>query len=258
MFNSRHFQVCAVLVHESSEDLIGPHAITRTQITKPLRNGGRPKQKVKPWGGFEDWSASIREPLIWLGMTDPCETRAAVVVDDPQRQDSLAALCALHEEFEDNEFTAKRIIRRCKSAMLRSALECVAIGRHGEIDAVRLGWWLRRLGSLSTPTDSDCPRFRFTFQTELEVACTVYLVLRARKRRPSLYGRAVVRAFTIQFAQSVGVRLESGKEQEPLKRGKDQRSTRLLQMTQRASSYMKNREMLKSAQPLCQGSALTN
>ena len=92
----------------------------------------------------------------------------------------------------------------------------------------------------------------FTFRTELEVACTVYLVLRARKRRPSLYGRAVVRAFTIHFAQSVGVRLESGEEQEQFKWGKDQRSTRLLQMTQSASSYMKNREMLKSAQPLCQ------
>jgi len=40
--------------------------------------------------------------------------------------------------------------------------------------------------------------------------------------------------------------------------GEEQRETNLLQMIQIASSCMKNREMLKSVQPLCQGSAPTN
>lgn len=30
------------------------------------------------FGGFEEWSYRIREPLIWLGWTDPCETLAEV------------------------------------------------------------------------------------------------------------------------------------------------------------------------------------
>jgi putative DNA primase/helicase len=113
-------------------------------ILRAYQVAGRPKQGVKPWGGFEEWSVSIREPLIWLGMADPCDTRAAVAADDPERQNSLAAIRALYEEFKDSEFTAKRIIRHCKSAKLRTAVECVAIGRHGEIDASHLGWWLRR------------------------------------------------------------------------------------------------------------------
>lgn len=113
-------------------------------ILRAYHVAGRPRQHVKPWGGFEDWSASIREPLVWLGMADPCETRTAVQADDPEREESLTALRALNEKFGNDEFTAKRIIRHCKSAKLRTALECVAVGRHQEIDAVRLGWWLRR------------------------------------------------------------------------------------------------------------------
>ena len=26
-----------------------------------------------PIGGFMDWSRRVREPLIWLGETDPCD-----------------------------------------------------------------------------------------------------------------------------------------------------------------------------------------
>ena len=113
-------------------------------ILRAYQVAGRPKQHVKPWGGFEDWSDSIREPLIWLGMADPCKTRDFVVADDPERQESFAAIRALFDEFKNRVFTAKRIIRHCESSKLRHALECVGVVRRGEIDAVRLGWWLRR------------------------------------------------------------------------------------------------------------------
>jgi putative DNA primase/helicase len=106
---------------------------------------GRPRQPVKPWGGFEDWSALIREPLVWLGMADPCQTRSVVVADDPEREESLAALRVLHEKFHHEEFTVKRILRRCNSSgTLRRAIETVAGGSQKEIDSRRLGWWLRR------------------------------------------------------------------------------------------------------------------
>ena len=34
------------------------------------------------FGGFEDWSYLIREALIWLDRTDPCETVAEVRESD--------------------------------------------------------------------------------------------------------------------------------------------------------------------------------
>ena len=38
------------------------------------------------FGGFEDWSYRIREALIWLDRTDPCETVAEVRESDPHRE----------------------------------------------------------------------------------------------------------------------------------------------------------------------------
>ncbi len=123
-------------------------------ILRAYHVAGRPHQQVKPWGGFEDWSESIREPLIWLGLADPYKTRSVVLADDPEREETLAALRALYREFGDAKFTAKRIMSHCdKPSTLRAAIEAVAVGQHKEIDSHRLGWWLRRtkdrvLGSL--------------------------------------------------------------------------------------------------------------
>jgi|HubBroStandDraft_4_1064222.scaffolds.fasta_scaffold25411_1 putative DNA primase/helicase len=113
-------------------------------ILRAFHVAGHPRQQIKPWGGFEDWSAAIREPLVWVGLADPCETRSAVLADDPEREESLAVLRALHEEFGDDKFTAKRIVLHCKSNNLRAAIEAVALGRNKEIDSRKLGWWLRR------------------------------------------------------------------------------------------------------------------
>jgi hypothetical protein len=137
-------------------------------ILRAYHVAGRPRQDLRPWGGFEDWSASVREPLVWLGMADPCETRSAVLADDPEREESLAVLRALHDEFQDDEFTAKRIVRHCESNTLRMAIEAVALGRKNEIDSRKLGWWLRKnknrimagLRLESTGTESGSSRWQ--------------------------------------------------------------------------------------------------
>ena len=115
-------------------------------ILRAYHLADRPRQQVKPWGGFESWSASIRESLVWLGMADPCKTRTVVLADDPEREESLAAFRALHAAFEDAEFTAKRILQRCDSkSALRTAMLNAAAGRQKDIDSRSLGWWLRRV-----------------------------------------------------------------------------------------------------------------
>ena len=109
---------------------------------------GRPRQQVSPWGGFDNWSASIREPLVWLRLADPCKTRAAVLADDPGREESLEGLRALHEAFAAVEFTAKEVVERCGSDdALKSCMLSLAAGHQQaqEVDSRRLGWWLRRV-----------------------------------------------------------------------------------------------------------------
>jgi hypothetical protein len=113
-------------------------------ILRAYRVAGRPCRQGKPWGGFEDWSTSIREPLVWLDMADPCMTRTGVLADDPEREGWRAALHALRMKFEDDEFTTKKILDECSnSGTLRRAMEAVAVGRHKEIDSQSLGWFLR-------------------------------------------------------------------------------------------------------------------
>jgi hypothetical protein len=63
-------------------------------ILRAYHVAGRPRQQVQPWGGFDNWSASIREPLVWLGLADPCKTRENVVADDPVSCSNSAIICS--------------------------------------------------------------------------------------------------------------------------------------------------------------------
>jgi putative DNA primase/helicase len=140
---SRTFHIPSLrrYLEHNREELI----VAALTILRAYHVCGCPRQLVKPWGGFEHWSAAIREPLIWLGMADPCDSRSAVIADDPEREETLAALRTLLVKFGEGEFTTKRIMRRLKSSkLLRVAMEAVALGRNREIDPRSLGWWLRK------------------------------------------------------------------------------------------------------------------
>ena len=105
---ARTFQIphLRTFIEHNRNDLV----VAALTILRAYHIAGRPRQQVKPWGGFDEWSASIREPLIWLELADPCETRTVVLADDPEREESLAAVRALYKVFRDEEFTSKRIV----------------------------------------------------------------------------------------------------------------------------------------------------
>jgi len=143
---ARTFQISQLADHiKNNRKQLVAAALT---ILRAYYAAERPRQQVEPWGGFDGWSASIRQPLVWLGLADPCKTRSVVLADDPEREDFRAAVHALYGEFKDEEFTAKRIMRRCRpnpNRPLGMAMLTVAAGRQKEIDSRSLGWWLRRV-----------------------------------------------------------------------------------------------------------------
>lgn len=47
---------------------------------------GSPDQHLPTFGRFEAWQRWCRFPLTWLGMADPCLTRAAAEARDPVRE----------------------------------------------------------------------------------------------------------------------------------------------------------------------------
>ena len=111
---------------------------------------GRPRQNVKPWGGFDDWSRNIREPLIWLGMDDPCKTREKIIVADPERESNVSAGLAWYKAFANKGMRTAEVITAASdnnnnNQELREALLAVACDwkSRSQISPDRLGMWCR-------------------------------------------------------------------------------------------------------------------
>jgi Toprim domain len=60
----------------------GQLAVAALTIVKAYLAAGAPRQNIPNFGRFEAWSRFTREPLVWLGMADPCETRRTVEARD--------------------------------------------------------------------------------------------------------------------------------------------------------------------------------
>jgi hypothetical protein len=102
---------------------------------------------LSPFGSFEQWSQRIREPLVWLGCADPCETVPLVRDNDPARE----ALVAVVMQWEKNlglgqPYTVQQIIGLAiNSADFHAALSVVAAYRGGMLSNRNLGLWLNQV-----------------------------------------------------------------------------------------------------------------
>jgi len=101
---------------------------------------------VEPLGSFEDWSFRIRQPLLWLNRTDPCESIASVRDNDPNR----ATLIAVLEQWKRclgviSRYSVQQIITRAIPDMdFFNALMAVAADKAGGLSNARLGRWLSK------------------------------------------------------------------------------------------------------------------
>jgi hypothetical protein len=104
---------------------------------------------VQPLGSFEDWSRRIREPLLWLDQSDPCESIKTVRESDPDR----AALYAVLEQWKrvlgtQSAYSTQEIVNRAVvEPDFLAALAAVAATAKGGmlVSNERLGRWLRRV-----------------------------------------------------------------------------------------------------------------
>ena len=47
---------------------------------------GRPQQDIEQWGGYESWSALIRQTIVWVGLPDPADTRDELEASDEEQE----------------------------------------------------------------------------------------------------------------------------------------------------------------------------
>jgi hypothetical protein len=138
----------------------GELAAAALTLVKAFLAADAPRQKIPTFGRFEAWSRFAREPLVWLGCADPCESRRAIEARDPVRERLGNLLEAWHAVFGDREQTIAAAIQETESeymvaAMargdgsadalhaLRNALEAVGEDR-GRLDGRRLGAFLAK------------------------------------------------------------------------------------------------------------------
>lgn len=106
---------------------------------------GRPDMGLSPFGSFERWSDMVRSALVWLGASDPCDSRDAVMEDDPEAASLKSFFVAWVERFNRTSRTVKEIVRASEEedSPLADVLHDIA-GEGRGINPKRLGWWLRR------------------------------------------------------------------------------------------------------------------
>ncbi len=100
----------------------------------------------RPWGRFEAWSKFCREPLMWLGLSDPCESYDLIAQDDPERQEHVQLLTLWADFFSGEAKTAREVISAAVAgnATLHDCLTTMAADRGGTLSSKRLGNWLRQ------------------------------------------------------------------------------------------------------------------
>ena len=101
-----------------------------------------------PFGSFEEWSHRIREPLIWLGKVDPCETLVEVRNSDPHRDLLIAVIMQWQEHLSlDTKYTVQEVIGLAvNTPSFYTALINVASSRSGQmVSNIQLGRWLKRV-----------------------------------------------------------------------------------------------------------------
>jgi putative DNA primase/helicase len=107
---------------------------------------GSPDLRLLPWGGFDEWNATVRAPLVWLGMADPCATRQHVMEDDPDREQAAALITVWHSVIGSEAVQIADVIKRAAShPELTSVLLAAAAGKNdgARIDPRRVSWWCR-------------------------------------------------------------------------------------------------------------------
>lgn len=104
---------------------------------------GSPNQGLKPYGGFEQWSAWIRNSLVWLGAADPCESRHSVRVGDEVARQLGALLSAWEEKFGKQAFTISAAFREPGEELFEAAIDITPEPKGG-FNSRKLGRWIRR------------------------------------------------------------------------------------------------------------------
>lgn len=110
---------------------------------------GKPRTKCRKLASFEVWSDMVRQPLMWMGMSDPAAKMFAAQEYDPEKEILLRVMLAWRLCFGSAPTMVREAVAYASNGAAHSqdlleALQEVAENRKGEIDRRRLGHWISK------------------------------------------------------------------------------------------------------------------
>lgn len=109
-------------------------------ILRAYEVAGRPKQDIKPFGRFEQWSDLVRSAIVWLGMGDPIDSRKEIENADPVRITLGNLYAAWFKAFDTMSVKLKTVIAKAEQDEdLKEALMDFAPDGKGGINTRALG-----------------------------------------------------------------------------------------------------------------------
>jgi hypothetical protein len=107
---------------------------------------GRPITACQPVAGYTEWSAWCRQPLLWLGLSDPAKPVFEAMAHDPERDRLRRLLRSAHAIFGDAPLMVRTLIGAAQQGgagvgELMDLLQEIA-GDRGTINTRRLGHWI--------------------------------------------------------------------------------------------------------------------
>ena len=114
-------------------------------IVRAYQRHGTPSDSLKPTNGYGEWSDLCREPLVWLGLPDPCAAMFEQLANDPYREQLGSVLQTWYEAFGSTPRMLREVIKAAESNKdLEEAILTVSPAKADTIDRRHLGWWMRK------------------------------------------------------------------------------------------------------------------
>ena len=85
-----------------------------TVVEKPSNNA----LEIKQFGRFEEWSATIRAPLVWLGLPDPVVSRTYVIKVDDEKQFLIDFIEEWYARYSSRETTVGDVVTNLDECFL--------------------------------------------------------------------------------------------------------------------------------------------
>ena len=115
-------------------------------IIRAWVTAGSPITVCKPLAGYKQWSAWVRQPLLWLGMADPAERVFEQLAADPDRETLGRLLHAWRAAFGNSPAMIRDAVDKTNvfgNEELHEVLREICEER-GQINRRRLGKWIAR------------------------------------------------------------------------------------------------------------------